>query len=81
MECVCVCVLSCRSLQGPFDTVYREVLVGQWLASVKEQGIAFSPGFSFATFLAKPTDVRDWNIQGLPADNFSTENGISYLID
>ena len=61
--------------QGPFDTVYREVLVNQWLAAVKEQGIAFSAGFSFANFLAKPTDVRDWNIQGLPADNFSTENG------
>ena len=33
-------------------------------------------GFSFASFLAKPTDVRDWNIQGLPADTFSTENGV-----
>ena len=25
---------------------------------------------------AKPEDVRDWNIQGLPADAFSTENGV-----
>ncbi len=63
------------SYAGPFDTVYRESLVSLWLASVKEQGVSFSPGFSFANFLAKPTDVRDWNIQGLPADNFSTENG------
>jgi dynein heavy chain len=29
-----------------------------------------------ATFLAKPVDVRFWNIQGLPADQFSTENGV-----
>ena len=32
--------------------------------------------FSFSDFLAKPTDVRDWNIQGLPQDSFSTENGV-----
>jgi len=23
-----------------------------------------------------PTRVRDWNIQGLPGDGFSTENGV-----
>ena len=27
-------------------------------------------------FLANAEDVRDWNIQGLPADAFSTENGV-----
>ena len=26
--------------------------------------------------MAKPTNVRDWNIQGLPSDSFSTENGV-----
>ena len=25
--------------------------------------------------MAKPTQVREWNIQGLPSDLFSTENG------
>ena len=25
---------------------------------------------------ARSTDVRDWNIQGLPKNNFSTENGL-----
>ena len=35
-----------------------------------------SPGLSFVNFMAKPTAVRDWNIQGLPNDGFSTENGI-----
>ena len=33
--------------------------------------------FNFADFLANPSDVRDWNIQGLPADDFSTENGVT----
>ena len=35
-----------------------------------------NPEFSFAAFLAKPTAVREWNIQGLPSDSFSTENGV-----
>ena len=26
--------------------------------------------------MAKPTSVREWNIQGLPNDSFSTENGV-----
>lgn len=26
--------------------------------------------------MSDPTSVREWNIQGLPADSFSTENGI-----
>ena len=38
--------------------------------------IPCTPDFSFATFLGKPTSVRDWNIQGLPSDAFSTENGV-----
>uniref|UniRef100_A0A9J7YNX9 Dynein axonemal heavy chain 2 n=1 Tax=Cyprinus carpio carpio TaxID=630221 RepID=A0A9J7YNX9_CYPCA len=43
---------------------------------VRELGVPCSPGFSFAMFLSKPTAVREWNIQGLPSDAFSTENGV-----
>lgn len=35
-----------------------------------------SPKLNMVTFLVKPPVVRDWNIQGLPTDNFSIENGI-----
>uniref|UniRef100_A0A8C1Q525 Dynein, axonemal, heavy chain 2 n=1 Tax=Cyprinus carpio TaxID=7962 RepID=A0A8C1Q525_CYPCA len=42
----------------------------------QELGVPCSPGFSFAMFLSKPTAVREWNIQGLPSDAFSTENGV-----
>lgn len=38
--------------------------------------IIYSKDFSFITFLGDPTVIREWNIQGLPADNFSKENGI-----
>lgn len=45
-------------------------------AQVQKLEIPCTPGFSFAVFLSKPTTVRDWNIQGLPSDSFSTENGV-----
>lgn len=38
--------------------------------------IPCNPDFNFSLFLSKPTQVREWNIQGLPSDAFSTENGV-----
>lgn len=45
-------------------------------AQVKALSIPASENFDFALFLANPAMVRDWNIQGLPSDSFSTENGV-----
>eukprot|EP00762_Andalucia_godoyi_P004499 ANDGO_05184.mRNA.1 Dynein-1-beta heavy chain len=65
------------SYGGPFTSEFRERLVRQtWVPMVRQLNIPCSPGFSFSKFLARPTDVRDWNIQGLPTDDFSTENGV-----
>ena len=64
------------SYAGPFDGDYRHDLVTQWLAAVKEMAVPYDPAFDFTGFMSKPTDVREWNIQGLPADDFSTENGV-----
>lgn len=40
------------------------------------QEIPCNSDFNIINFLADPTLVREWNSQGLPADSFSTENGI-----
>ena len=73
----CVVAAAFMSYAGPFPSEYRDELVNQtWLHQVKALGIPSSPEFDFALFLANPSDVRDWNIQGLPADSFSTENGV-----
>ena len=45
-------------------------------SQVRQLHIPCAPDYMFATFLGKPTAVRDWNIQGLPSDGFSTENGV-----
>ena len=64
------------SYAGPFETSYRQIMMKQWAASVNTQKLPVTENFDFAKFLSKPTDVRDWNIQGLPKDDFSTENGV-----
>jgi len=46
------------------------------LEQVFEEEIPCSQDFSVITFLSDPVTVTEWNIQGLPADGFSTENGI-----
>lgn len=45
-------------------------------SQIRELQVPCSPHFTFDNFLSNPTKVRDWNIQGLPSDAFSTENGI-----
>lgn len=73
----CLIASAFMSYAGPFNTTYRQSLVNnQWLAQTKALEIPFSPDFSFDSFIGKPTDIRDWNIQGLPSDAFSAENGI-----
>ena len=64
------------SYLGPFDSSYREKLVLEWATELKARQLPITENYSFSSFLAVPTDVRDWNIQGLPADLFSTENGV-----
>lgn len=64
------------SYAGPFETSYRTILMRQWSVAIFQQKLPMSESFNFTTFLGKATDIRDWNIQGLPKDDFSTENGV-----
>ncbi|KAI8904300.1 dynein heavy chain and region D6 of dynein motor-domain-containing protein [Gorgonomyces haynaldii] len=73
----CLLAAAFMSYAGPFNSTYRQSLVnGIWTPQIKTLEIPFSPDFSFDIFIGKPTDIRDWNIQGLPTDAFSAENGI-----
>jgi len=73
----CLVAAAFLSYAGPFLSNYRDELVQKtWLAQVRHLHVSCNPEFSFAGFLAKPTLVREWNLQGLPSDSFSTENGV-----
>ncbi|GBN49630.1 hypothetical protein AVEN_206582-1 [Araneus ventricosus] len=47
-----------------------------WVEACKECGIPCSDEFSLRDTLGDPVLIRDWNLAGLPTDNFSVENGI-----
>ncbi|KAB1265173.1 Dynein heavy chain 2; axonemal, partial [Camelus dromedarius] len=73
----CLLAAAFLSYMGPFLTNYRDEIVNQiWIRKIRELQVPCSPRFTFDNFLSNPTKVRDWNIQGLPSDAFSTENGI-----
>lgn len=38
--------------------------------------IPFTNGFDFSDFMAGAALARKWQINGLPTDKFSTENGV-----
>ncbi|KAJ1563200.1 Dynein heavy chain 6, axonemal [Cladochytrium tenue] len=61
---------------GAFTSTYRQELVVQWIRKCQDVGVPVSETFQLVDHLAEPAVVRDWNIQGLPADTLSTENGI-----
>ncbi|KAI9363382.1 dynein heavy chain and region D6 of dynein motor-domain-containing protein [Zopfochytrium polystomum] len=67
---------ACVAYTGAFTSTYRQDLVIQWIRSCQEIGIPISENLSLVENLADPAVVRDWNIQGLPADQLSIENGI-----
>jgi dynein heavy chain len=73
------CLISAAflSYNGPFTSEYRDHLIEElWLPLVRKKQIPLSPDYSFTGFMAKPTEVREWNLQKLPTDKFSVENGI-----
>eukprot|EP00210_Caulerpa_lentillifera_P007994 g7633.t1 len=68
---------SFMSYCGPFPSKYRLELVHKiWIPQIQKLDISATNGFDFACFMANSSDVRDWNLHGLPTDDFSTENGV-----
>ncbi|XP_053218034.1 dynein axonemal heavy chain 2 isoform X2 [Podarcis raffonei] len=73
----CLLAAAFVSYMGPFLSNYRDDIVSKiWMKQTRELHVPCCPRFTCDSFLANPTIVRNWNIQGLPSDNFSTENGI-----
>ena len=67
---------ACVAYYGPFNGRFRTEIVNEWVAGCKEMKIPVSEDFSLVSTLAKPVQVRDWNIHGLPTDAVSIDNGV-----
>ena len=61
---------------GPFTANFRQKQMNAWVEALKENDIACSDKPSLTATLGDPVKIRQWNIDGLPTDNFSINNGI-----
>ncbi|CAH1117610.1 unnamed protein product [Phaedon cochleariae] len=61
---------------GPFTMQFRAKQVDQWVEALTGFEIVCSKDFQLTQILGEPVVIRQWNIYGLPTDNFSIDNGI-----
>ncbi|XP_053268003.1 dynein axonemal heavy chain 5 [Pleuronectes platessa] len=64
------------SYAGPFNQEYRRLLLELWKKEMEAQLIPFSPDLNVIGLLVDTTTVGEWNLQGLPSDDLSIQNGI-----
>ena len=67
---------ACVAYYGAFTSNYRQELVDLWTERCKEIGIPVSDNMSVASVLADAYEIRQWNTEGLPRDEVSTQNAI-----
>lgn len=67
---------ACVAYYGAFPANYRAELVKNWTEASKENNIPISEKPNIIDVLAHPFMIRQWNADGLPRDEFSTENAI-----
>ncbi len=70
---VCAAFLS---YAGPFDSCYRADLISSWISCVNSLGLNTQTNLKICNFLSSDIQAMEWNLQGLPKDDFSTENAI-----
>ena len=61
---------------APFPADYREELSKLWLRRVQELDIPHDSTYEFCDFLGNKAAIKKWQSDGLPIDQFSTENGV-----
>jgi dynein heavy chain len=67
---------GCLAYTGPFTSQFRRRIVTKWVETCTSLSIPCSSGYSLLKALAEPVVLRGWQIDGLPADDFSCENGL-----
>ncbi|KAI6071724.1 Dynein heavy chain 8, axonemal isoform X1 [Aix galericulata] len=73
-------VLLCTgflSYCGPFNQNFRKLLLKDlWEAEMRAHKIPFTENLNLISMLVDPPTISEWNLQGLPGDDLSIQNGI-----
>ena len=64
------------SYSGPFNQEFRTHLMNGWEKELKKRKIPFSPDLNITAMLVDNATIGEWNLQGLPNDDLSIQNGI-----
>ncbi|XP_038567842.1 dynein heavy chain 5, axonemal [Micropterus salmoides] len=64
------------SYSGPFNQEFRNLLLSDWQRELKQRRIPFGSNLSLTELLIDAPTVSEWNLQGLPNDDLSIQNGI-----
>ena len=73
------CAIACgfMSYTGPFNKTFRELLLDhKFLGDLIERKIPVTKGLNVSAMLTDEATTGQWNLQGLPTDDLSTQNGI-----
>jgi dynein heavy chain len=73
------CAVACAfvSYCGPFNAPFRELLVSErFTTDLQNRQVPVTEGLEVTDFLVDIGTVGDWNLQGLPTDQLSVQNGI-----
>ncbi|XP_053321162.1 dynein axonemal heavy chain 3-like [Spea bombifrons] len=61
---------------GSFTPEFRQEISKEWFILCQEKHIPVSDGFALSSTLGDPVKIMEWQLYGLPKDNFSIENAI-----
>ncbi|KAL2306085.1 hypothetical protein Nmel_003990 [Mimus melanotis] len=62
---------------GPFNQDFRNLLIKDlWEAELRAHKIPFSDDLNLISMLVDQPTISEWNLQGLPGDHLSIQNGI-----
>uniref|UniRef100_UPI00358ECCF5 dynein axonemal heavy chain 8 n=1 Tax=Myxine glutinosa TaxID=7769 RepID=UPI00358ECCF5 len=62
---------------GPFNQAFRNVLLKDiWEQELKKRRIPFTDDIGLIAMLTDQPTISEWNLQGLPNDDLSTQNAI-----
>ncbi|XP_051466218.1 dynein axonemal heavy chain 5 [Apus apus] len=64
------------SYSGPFNQEFRSLLLNDWQKEMRSRKIPFGSNLNLIEMLTDATTISEWNLQGLPNDHLSIQNGI-----
>lgn len=63
---------------GAFTNSFRQTLCRQWREQLRDVGIPHTSECTLTSVLGVPAVLEGWQLQGLPGDNMSLENGMRF---